>query len=94
MSKLVKRDDFTDMVELWYTDDEKIGTFQTLFCEEHGNGWSFTDKSGADNCIECIKEMCEPKVDYTIPGFENLEDSLDELTIHRPTNQSNKDKSL
>ena len=55
MSKLVKREDFTNMVELWYTDDEKIGTFQLLECEKHGTGISFTDKSGADRCIECIK---------------------------------------
>lgn len=87
MSKLVVRKDFTDMVELWYTDDEKIGTFQTLFCEEHGNGWSFTDKSGADNCIECVKDMCEPKVKYTMPGFENLEDSLESLSIRKTTQE-------
>lgn len=83
MSKLIKRDDFTDMVELWFTDDEKIGTFQTLDCMEHGTNWCFTDKSGADICIECVKEMCEPKVDYTIPGLENLEESLEKLTIKR-----------
>lgn len=47
---------------------------------------SFTDKSGADYCIECIKEMCEPKVQYNIPGFENLDDSLEKLTISKPKN--------
>lgn len=57
MSKIVKREDFTDMIELWFSDDEKIGTFQTLECKAHGTAWSFTDKSGTDNCIECIKDM-------------------------------------
>lgn len=85
MSKLIKREDFTDVVELWYTDDKKIGTFQTLECGEHGTGWFFTDESGTDNCIECIKEMCEPKVSYTMPGFENLEKDLEKLTIRRTT---------
>lgn len=83
MSKLVVREDFTEMVELWFTDDEKIGTFQRLECEIHGTEWCFTDKSGTDNCIECIKERYEPKVNYTIPGFENLEESLDKLTIRK-----------
>ena len=83
MSKLVKREDFTDMVELWYTDDEKIGTFQTLFCEIHGNELSFTDKSGADNCIECIKDMFEHKTVYVMPGFEDLPERLEKLTIRK-----------
>lgn len=60
MSKLVKRKDFSNMVELWFTDDERIGTFQKLECDVHGTAWSFTDKSGADNCIECIKELAAP----------------------------------
>lgn len=83
MSKLIRHEDFEDMVELWYTDDEKIGTFQILECETHGNGISFTDKSGADNCIECITDMFEPKVKYTIPGFENLEENLEKLSIRK-----------
>lgn len=83
MSKLVKREDFTDMVEVWFTDNEKLGTFQTLFCETHGNGWSFTAKGGADYCIECIKEMCKPKVEYKIPGLEDIDESLEKLTIRR-----------
>ena len=83
MSKLIVREDFTNMVEVWYTDDEKIGTFQQLFCEEHGDGWSFTAKGGADYCIECIKDMCGPKVNYTMPGLENLEESLEKLTIRK-----------
>ena len=83
MSKLIVRDDFTEMVELWFTDDEKIGTFSTMECEEHGTSWFFTDKSGADNCIECIKEMCEPKVEYTIPGFENLEESMEFMNVRK-----------
>jgi len=87
MSKLIKNEQFTDMVELWFTDDEKIGTFQTLFCEMHGNGWSFTDKSGTDNCIECIKEMCETKVEYKMPGFEDIEESLAKLTVRRISNE-------
>lgn len=81
MSKLVKREDFPNMIELWFTDDEKIGTFQTLQCDVHGDGWSFTDKSGSDHCIECIKEMCEPKTDYIMPGFEDLPDRLAKLNI-------------
>lgn len=94
MSKLIKREDFTEIVELWFSDDEKIGTFQVLDCDEHGNSWSFTDKSGADNCIECIKEICEPKVEYRISGFENLEDSLEKITIRRttPANSSEENK--
>lgn len=83
MSNLVKREDFTDMVELWYTDNEKIGTFQTLMCKGHGNGWHFTDKSGVDNCLDCIKEMTEPKIEYRIPGFENLEESLEKLSVRK-----------
>jgi hypothetical protein len=89
MSKLVKREDFPDMVEVWYTDDEQIGTFQTLFCEVHGNGWIFTAKGGADYCIECIKEMCEPKIEYVMPGFENLEENLEKLTIRRKGHADN-----
>jgi hypothetical protein len=61
MSKLKINEQFTNMVEVWYTDDEKIGTFQTLECEVHGGTWCFTDKSGADNCIECVKEMIDEK---------------------------------
>jgi hypothetical protein len=85
VSKIVKREDFTDMVELWFTDDEKIGTFQIMQCEEHGNVWHFTDKSGADNCIDCIKDMCEPHIKYEIPGFEfkDLDDKLSKLTIRK-----------
>lgn len=85
MSKLVKRDDFDDMVEIVRLDGESLGTFQVLDCDEHGNEWHYTDTSGSDNCFECIKEMCEPRVDYTIPGFENLEESLDALTIRKDT---------
>ncbi len=85
MSNLVKREDFTDMVELWYTEDERIGTFQKLECDIHGTEWSFTDKSGADNCLECVKEMCEPEAEYTIPDFLNLEDSLEKLAIRKST---------
>lgn len=87
MTKLIQRKDFTEMVELWYADDEKIGTFQTLDCEDHGTTWFFTDKSGADNCIDCIKDMCEPKVEYTLPGFEDLESSLEKLAIRKAKTQ-------
>jgi len=84
MSTLIKREDFTEMVELWSNNhDKKVGVFQRLECEEHGIEWSYTDEYGTDICIECVKEMCEPKVEYTMPGFENLEDSLDKLTIRR-----------
>lgn len=38
-----------------YTDDEKIGTFQILQCDVHGNVLHFTDYSGSDNCIKCIE---------------------------------------
>lgn len=87
MSKLIKRNDFTDMVELWFTDDEKIGTFQNLECEIHGLGICFTDKSGADNCIECIKDKFAPAITYPIPGFENLDESLAKLTIRKSPHQ-------
>lgn len=83
MSKLIKIDDFTEMVEIWFTDTEKIGTFQTLECKTHGNEWHFTDKSGTDNCIECIKEMTEPKVIYKMPGFEDVDESLEKLSIRK-----------
>ena len=59
MSKLVKDDHFSSMYHLWYASDEKIGTFQILYCDKHGNTLSFTDKSGADNCIKCIEELME-----------------------------------
>lgn len=56
MSNLKKVDGFTNLVELWYSDEEKIGTFQMLDCDTHGTALSFSDKSGADNCIDCIKD--------------------------------------
>ena len=84
MSKLVKQvASIQTYVQLWFTDDESLGTFQYLECEEHGTSLCFTDKSGADNCIECIKDMFETKTEYQIPGFENLEESLAKLTIRR-----------
>jgi hypothetical protein len=58
MSYLLK-DEYGPYAHLNYTDDEKIGTFWVLHCEKHGDTLSFTDKSGADNCIECIKELIE-----------------------------------
>ena len=81
MSKLVKNKDFTGMVELYNNLGEQIGTFQELECQEHGTEWHFTDSTGSDNCMSCIKEMCEPKVDYIMPGFENLEENINKLTI-------------
>lgn len=57
MSKIVIDKKYPKYVQLWFTDDEQIGTFWTLHCEKHGDGLSFTDKSGADNCIKCIEDM-------------------------------------
>lgn len=37
------------------TMDELLGVFQILECEKHGNVLHFTDQSGSDNCIVCIK---------------------------------------
>lgn len=87
MSKLVKRDDFDDMVEVICADGKSIGTFQRLECDEHGTEWHYSDTSGSDNCFECVKEMCEPKVEYTLPGFGDLEESLDKLTIRKSNDQ-------
>ena len=82
MSKLVKNKYFTNMVELYDNlGEEKLGVFQELECLEHGTEWHFTDSSGSDNCMGCIREMCEPKVGYIMPGFDNLKESIDKLTI-------------
>ena len=55
MSKLVKDNYFGQTAHLMYTDDEKIGTFQILQCDVHGDVLHFTDYSGSDNCIRCIE---------------------------------------
>lgn len=35
--------------------DEHIGIFQSLNCEKHGDTLHFTDQTGSDHCIICIK---------------------------------------
>ena len=56
MSKLVNDNYFGQTAHLMYTDDEKIGTFQILQCDVHGDVLHFTDYSGSDNCIRCIEQ--------------------------------------
>lgn len=63
MSKLIKKDSYPS-IEVWYSNDERIGMFWILNCETHGDELNFTDKSGSDYCLECIKEMLNPKVDH------------------------------
>mgnify|MGYP000896230453 FL=1 len=55
MSKLVNDNYFGQTAHLMYTDDDKVGTFQILQGDVHGNVLHFTDYSGADNCIRCIE---------------------------------------
>ncbi len=81
MSELKVNDEFDEMVDLFWLGGDKIGTFSRMECDQHGTEWCYTDVSGSDHCIECIKEMCEPKVEYTMPGFENIEEDLEKLTI-------------
>ena len=40
---------------------EHIGTFQSLQCEKHGDTLHFTDQTGSDHCLVCMKgKVAEP----------------------------------
>ena len=42
--------------------DEQIGTFQELHCDSHGDTLHFTDMTGSDHCIICIKGKVAEKL--------------------------------
>lgn len=54
MSKRLPVDDLGRVV-LKNVMGEYLGMFQNMHCEEHGDVLHFTDQSGDDNCVVCIK---------------------------------------
>lgn len=79
MSNKVKKGEY---VELWYSDLKMVGTFQMLNCEVHGDELCFTDTSGADNCVECIKDMLELKPEHKLPFHDETMAGLEKLSVN------------
>lgn len=90
MSKLVI-DKNLNQVQLVYGEDELLGTFQLLDCDEcGGTSHHFTDKSGSDNCLNCIESMIQRTISpkYEMP-FGDIEKSLEQLTIRATKPEEN-----
>lgn len=89
MSHQLIEDNGLGQLELWFSidDDEKIGTFQLLNCEEHGDTIHFTDMSGADNCVTCIEDKIQASLPpkYKLPNYEEVMGGLNRLTIGAST---------
>lgn len=41
------------------TNDVNYGTFSYLECQVHDTSFSFTDSTGSDWCIKCLKEKLD-----------------------------------
>lgn len=92
MSKLTPHTQFEGMIDLMFTDTERIGTFQLLECDEHGTTMAFTDHSGSDNCLACVEDMLQSTLPqkYKLPNYDETMDAINKLSAQ---SQSTKQES-